>query len=366
MSCSTGMHRGNIAEGTRPWLALAAAALLLLALSAPAAARQPAGQGYRLGLLEANSHWIHKRVIEAYKKGLVHRGLGDLVHFIPGAVYRPNDLRTEGDVQRAARDLMARSDLDLIIAVGEDAALALLYNNNEHTPVLVVAVPDAVSTELMTNERQTAAENFAIRVQPDRWLNMFRLFQAVAPFRRLGVLCPGDRLEQKMIHLDQVQEVARQQGFRLLLVTCASHSLDQKQCLEGLKALKRLGMDACYLGALQCFDAQKGDPSPLLDYLTANKVASFAPGSVEQVERGALVGFSALDFVPTGRVLAEMTARILRGETPAGLISLEMDHPKVAINFQTAAALGIDLPPDILIAADRIYLKTIRPKPKHP
>jgi putative tryptophan/tyrosine transport system substrate-binding protein len=78
-------------------------------------------------------------------------------------------------------------------------------------------------------------------------------------------------------------------------------------------------------------------------------IHSFAP----EVEDGGLMSFGA-DTGESYRRAAALTAAILRGARPADLPVEEPTRYTLAVNLKTAAALGIVLPPLILMQAEEV------------
>ncbi len=74
----------------------------------------------------------------------------------------------------------------------------------------------------------------------------------------------------------------------------------------------------------------------------------------EWVEKGALFSYGA-DLGPIGRAGARYVDRILRGTSPADLSVEEVPTVEFAINLKTAAKLGIRVPQDMIIRADKVY-----------
>jgi putative ABC transport system substrate-binding protein len=74
----------------------------------------------------------------------------------------------------------------------------------------------------------------------------------------------------------------------------------------------------------------------------------------EWVEQGALFSYGA-DLVPIGRAGARYVDRILRGTSPADLPVEEVPTVEFAINLKTAGKLGIRVPQNMIIAADKVY-----------
>lgn len=71
------------------------------------------------------------------------------------------------------------------------------------------------------------------------------------------------------------------------------------------------------------------------------------------VERGGLASYGA-DFYASGRQAARLVDKILRGETPAEIPVEVNNQIEFAINLNTAKALGLTIPPEVLYRADRL------------
>jgi putative ABC transport system substrate-binding protein len=70
-------------------------------------------------------------------------------------------------------------------------------------------------------------------------------------------------------------------------------------------------------------------------------------------EAGGLMSYSN-DFGEFGRVCAGYIVRVLRGEKPADVPIRTLDKMELAINLKTAKALGLTIPPAILLRADEV------------
>ena len=71
------------------------------------------------------------------------------------------------------------------------------------------------------------------------------------------------------------------------------------------------------------------------------------------VQAGALVSYGS-DPHSEGVQAARLVARILRGERPQDLPVEGANKIELAINLKTAKSMGISVPRDILVRADRV------------
>ena len=74
----------------------------------------------------------------------------------------------------------------------------------------------------------------------------------------------------------------------------------------------------------------------------------------EWVEQGALFSYG-IDLAPIGRAGARYVDSILRGTSPADLPVEKIPKIEFAINLKTASRLGIKIPQDMIIRADKVY-----------
>ena len=74
----------------------------------------------------------------------------------------------------------------------------------------------------------------------------------------------------------------------------------------------------------------------------------------EWAEAGALFSLG-VDVGPVGRDGARYVDSILGGTSPADLSVEEVAGSQFAINLDTARKLGIEVPPDVIDLADKVY-----------
>jgi putative ABC transport system substrate-binding protein len=75
--------------------------------------------------------------------------------------------------------------------------------------------------------------------------------------------------------------------------------------------------------------------------------------NVTLVRMGALAGYGP-DWREYGRSSARYVARILAGSSPRDLPVEAINRPALAINLNTAKAIGVEIPPTLLFRADEV------------
>jgi putative ABC transport system substrate-binding protein len=94
------------------------------------------------------------------------------------------------------------------------------------------------------------------------------------------------------------------------------------------------------------------DAREVADLAIARKVATFSPYK-QEVRDGLLASYSK-DFDDEMARLAAILDKVLRGAKPAEIPFEQPTQTHIAINKRTAAALGLAIPPDLLVRADEV------------
>ncbi|MFV0349543.1 MAG: ABC transporter substrate binding protein [Halodesulfovibrio sp.] len=331
--------------------------LLFIATGAQPAAAQttPPPATKRIGYLEAGPFWLYERTWSAFQAAMARKG--DMrceypqdAFISPG--WAPETMKTLPD--RAA-ELMRRNDLDLVVGMGTAAVKALLAANNGKTPILGMGMADPIAAGVVVSAQDSGADNFTCRVTVDRWSSMFRVFYDVVRFKKMGIMYSDSPEGRVYSAVDDAQAIATELGFSLVEYGGLSSSESAEECSKGLEALHAQGMDAFFIGPLNCFDIEGSSMVPLLGQLNAWKIPTFARDGSEYVKAGALMGFSTWDFAPTGQFLANLAHPMLSGTRARTLSMLDRAEPSIALNLATAKAIGFDFPFDVLVTADELH-----------
>jgi len=314
----------------------------------------------RIAYVEAGEYWTYTETYNAIKEYLEINWENEIEY--PSDAHISPGWDKKKELKKRAQKLMERSDIDIIISAGTAATATVLELNNKKTPILAMAVADAVRSKFVINAHDSGVDNFTVRIVPGRYKRMFEIFHEVIGFRKLGLIYPDNEEGHTYSNIEDAKQVAREIGFKIINYDKISNSETTEDCYSGIQNLLDQGIDAFFIPALNCFDWKTSDVAFLLDILSKHKIPTFAREGNSTVKTGALMGFSTYDFSARGSFLGKRIVKILNGTKPRALTMIDIVTPRIAFNLKVASEIGFDPPIALLGASDVIYLKTILPE----
>lgn len=124
-------------------------------------------------------------------------------------------------------------------------------------------------------------------------------------------------------------------------------STDMAELVQALRKLPPRRFQA----AIMAFGP--GDPEAFYREALAMRLPLIGVGE-EDAERGALAAYTAADPGSTAAKIAPIVEQVLRGADPARMPFQYPQNFRLVINKRSAQALGLVVPPDLLIRADRV------------
>jgi ABC-type uncharacterized transport system substrate-binding protein len=168
------------------------------------------------------------------------------------------------------------------------------------------------------------------------------LKQCVPTVRRIGTLFTPAEVNS-VYYKEQMEAAAKAAGLELVVVGVSSSSevadAALALCARNLDAVAQISDNMTGASFASIAEAAKRHHLPLL---------AFASG---QAKKGAFLTVSR-DFHDGGVASALMAARVLRGESPAGIPFQLVTKLRYVVNVNAATALGITIPPALLARAD--------------
>jgi len=320
------------------------ATLILGLLVAPLAAETPLPtKVYRIGWLRPDSPPLSPYPPqEAFRQRL--RDLG----YVEGQNLVMESRYAEGSEERlpALAAELVQLQVDVIVAPGTEAILAAQHATRT-IPIVMTGANDPVGQGLVASlahpgGNTTGLSNLGVEL-PGKRLELLK--EAVPQSTRIAVLGnPADPAYAPAMHTATV--AAQALGLHLHVV-----ELHRAEELDtAFAAMPRAGVDALLvLGEPQLTDRLRGR---IVDLAVQSRLPAMYDWRM-YVDAGGLMSYGA-SLLDKYQRAAEYVDKILKGAKPADLPVEQPTKFELVINLKTAKALGITMPPSLLLLADEV------------
>jgi putative ABC transport system substrate-binding protein len=236
--------------------------------------------------------------------------------------------------------------LDLSVPMLEAArAAAAAQGATSSVPIVMGAVADPVGSGFVTSLARPGGNVTGVSLlMTDLIGKQIQLLREVAPrASRIGVISLGGRPHDSSMKEAEASATRHR-------VTVHRIVLREPLRLDDLALQLRMGR----------FDAVLGLANPALDDVRARIVEIVNAQRLPSVfaltywaEAGGLMSYSA-DLYAVQRLAATFVDKILKGANPANLPIEQPTKVEFVINLKTAKALGLTIPPSLLLRADQV------------
>jgi len=301
---------------------------------------QQTGKVWRIGVLGAHSHSAQARAVEALRAGL--RDLG----YVEGQNTVIEYRWAEGKYDRLpnlAADLVALK-VEVIVTMGGTPPALAAKHATTTIPVVTTSVGDAVGAGLVTTLARpggniTGLTDFVPELHAKR---LELLKEAMPRIGRVAVLFnAANRTQMEFKPLEstarslkvelQPAEVRRSDEFERAFSTMAESRVDAVVVVQ---------------------DALLNANMKVIADLAAKKRLP-ASGSKDFAEAGGVIGYG-WSASANSRRAAHFVDKILKGAKPGDLPIEQPTTFELVINLKTARALGLTIPPSLLLRADQV------------
>ena len=316
--------------------------LSLLAASLLPAAAQPLEKAPRVGFLGPRTRSNDAGVVDAFLQGL--RNLG----WVEGKTIVIEYRWAEGRLERLP-DLAAelvRLKVDVILA-GSSAVAVAARNATATIPIVMATGGDPVGLGLAASLSRPGGNvtglSFSVGTEiAGKQLELLK--ETVTKVRRVAVLSnPAN--PSHALAIETVSVGARAVGVQLQLL----EARDRNEFDRAFAAMARERAEALLVVLDPVFGFHR---ARLGDLASKNRLPAVY-GSREYPEAGGLMSYGA-DFRDNYRRSATYVDKILKGAKPADLPIEQPTKFELVINLKTAKALGLTIPPLLLLRADQI------------
>ena len=250
----------------------------------------------------------------------------------------------DDDMAELARELV---DLKVDVIVTAALGVAAAHKVTQTVPIVAAVtfnlVAGGLADSLAHPGGNVTGEIYFIEDLPVKRVALLK--QAKPAIRRVGLIVPGRDLLLSTI-LGSVEASAKALGVDVELIEVA----DPSHCEAALAA----GPDASVDGVVVTDATQFAiGPGPAAIAAAAQRHGLPAAGALSFAKAGGLIGFG-VDFPPMFRCAAVFVDKILKGAKPGDIPIEQATKFVTVVNLKTAAALGLEIPPTVLAAADEV------------
>lgn len=309
-----------------------------LTLSSVSAAQRPAP--ILIGALTES--WGPTPAIVGLRDGLVELGHRENVDFMIGIRFTQGD---PGELPVAARQLVERGASILVTGGGGVNEAKAAQAATDRVPIVFMSGSDPVGTGLVTSLSRpggniTGIADRDVELAPKR-LEILR--ELVPGLKR--ILFPYDAtLPEAVTQLGEHRAAARHLG-----VTLVERPLrTQDEARAGIADVRRGEID----GMLSPRYLSLNIPGFMLEAATRQRLPAMFHDTF-WVEQGGLASYSA-NLYQVGRQAARLVDRIIKGARPADIPVEHATTFELVVNLKTARALGLTVPPPLLLRIDRV------------
>jgi putative ABC transport system substrate-binding protein len=314
---------------------------LLFAVCVSAQAQQ-AKKVYRIGFISPSSSATAAPNLEAFRQGL--RGQG----YVEGENIAIEIRWAEGSAERLPHLVaeLIQLKVDVMVVGGATGALAA-KNARTTTPVVFAAVTDPLGYGLIESLARPGGNITGVALAlgegfSGKWVELLK--EAVPKVGRVAVFRnPAHPLAE--VFLRETQAAGRAFGVRLAFL----ETQDPSQLGSALSRIEKERAGALIVTPSPFFTSQR---TLIVDFVARRHLPSMFFAK-EFVDAGGLMSYGP-SFPDSYRRAAIYVDKILKGTKPADLPVEQPMKFEFVINLKTAKQIGLTIPPNVLVRADRV------------
>jgi ABC-type uncharacterized transport system substrate-binding protein len=259
------------------------------------------------------------------------------------------EYRYTGGRQDAVARLVAEAvglDLDALITWGPPLSIAAKRAIN-NTPLIFLITFDPIDLGLVSNMARPGGNVTGITSLSslDIFAKRLQLLQEIAPsLTRVGILVSSERTRSSQAK-DTLASAAKTLNLQLDDIEVERPS----DLADAVHGARQRGVQAVYAWPSGFTFSYAAQISAASNANALPSIHSFREGAVA----GGLLAYAA-DIREEARRGAAYVDKILRGATPGTLPVEQLSKYELLINAKTAKALGLEIPPALLVRADEV------------
>lgn len=302
---------------------------------------QPASRVYRIAILDESTEAGLQETWMGFRKRLGELG------YVEGRNVRFESRHAGGATERLpalAAELAAQKP-DLIACSGTPSTRAAIRATSS-IPVIFVSSGDPVATGLVASLARPGRNVTGISsVTTETGQKTLELLLELAPdARRIAYLSDPTNQVSSAIY-SRLEEHAR----RLKLSTQMLDGSTPETLNQAFDTIRRDRIRGLIVGSA---GSVVGYSEDIVKFAAREKLPAVY-GRGEYASHGALLSFG-VDRAAAGIRGADLVHRILRGAKPAEIPVEQLSAIRMVVNLKTAKAIGLKIPPSVLLRADQV------------
>ena len=308
---------------------------------ASAAHAQGSGPPARIGFIVSPNATAIATRLAGFRQGMRENALIEGQHYVIDAVY------ADGQSERfpaLAQELLQRAPA--VIMVSTIASVRAAQQATRTVPIVMTGVNDPVGTGLVASLARPGGNTTGQSSQNEDLTAKFVEFvrEALPRAKRIALLTNPTNAS-----LQKLGEQVRVAALKFGLETRAFEVATPAALDAAFAAIARQQPDALVVLSDAMLNAE---PQRISAFALKNRIAAFG-GPADFAEAGSLLAYGA-SGPENFRRSATYVRKILAGAKPADLPIEQPIKFEMVINLKTARALGLAIPKDLLLRADKI------------
>ena len=306
---------------------------------ATAQAESGSEESYDIGIIQLTEHPALDAAREGFIQGMADNGLVEGDNITIDVQNAQND---QSNLKTIAQKFVS-DEKDLVLAIATPAAQSIAAETTD-IPILVTAITDPAASGLC-DSNEAPGGNVTGTSDLTPVAEQIELMQQIIPDVQNVAILYNSGEQNSVIQADMAEEAAAELGISTERKT-VTNTNDVAQVTASLVG----NYDAVYIPT----DNTISSSMALVSSITNPAGLPTIVGEQGLVENGGLASL-AVDYTELGIMTGEMAADILlNGADPAEMPIGYMENPKLIINEDTMAELGITIPEDLLADAEII------------
>ncbi|MGI9334281.1 MAG: ABC transporter substrate-binding protein [Gammaproteobacteria bacterium] len=281
----------------------------------------------------------------------------DYLEFVTDAYYSAN--WDEGVREALSRRIIERlstaADIDVIIAMGT-AAGRDLANDRHSVPTVVMSTTDPVAAGIVKSVEESGHAHVHAAIDPIRDERQVSIFHEATGFERLGVAYEDTVNGRSYAAMDVVERLSGSKHFEI--VPCHTYSdVSDVDIAEQsvVSCFEQLATKVDAISTTEQGGVTRRTLPKLIEIANGRRIPTFSQTGASEVKVGVLMSLSRAAYRYVGEFHARTLAKIMNGAPPGRIGQVFQEPPKIAINLNTARAIGFTPPLMLLGAADEVF-----------